>query len=374
MTGLRCIGLAVLMAASSARAFELCDDHGKLEDFRIRQVPWEKAFEEKRFDELDRHLNRLMTAQEAGTISDAEAKRAFAIFESSRPGREPLHLEWLRGHPRSPAALLAIAYHYMQRWSASGNEVDMRDSIRAFDFAAERSKSPTLAIAGKIRIASDSRGGAGLDPAILYRKAIEQYPGTLEVRIEFIRASNPKRGGTLNQLNAITADARRLPVPDQRYVEYLVYQEMAAAMEDAKDDMRAAEFYEKSIPLCPGLDKSLTQVAGVYKRLKRYDVLVPAMTAYIARNPRVGWGYTTRGLANRELGKHAEAFADYDHAVQLGDAAALGSLAWFFETGTAVPRDKRKALELYEVAASRDVDGAREKADKLRALLGAKSP
>jgi tetratricopeptide (TPR) repeat protein len=357
---------ALVAAAPPALGFELCDRPGVREEFALRLEAWKTAFAEKRFDDLDRYLNGFLAQMERRAVSDAEVRRAFAIFESPLPGSEPLHMEWLRQHPDSPAALLAIAYHYSQRWIAAGRDEDLRDALRAFDLAAARVKVPTLSVAGKIRIAYERSGAARLDMTPLYRAAIAKYPQTLEARIQYIRASSPRSGGSMARLEANIADAAGLTEPDRRYLTYLVMEEMGKAAEAAGDDAGAARLYRKVVPDCPGLDGALWALVAVDTRLKRFGELIPLLTKFIESHPRDARAYSSRGLAYREVGKMADAYSDYQRAVELGDGPALMGLGWFFETGTHVARDRRKARELYELAANRYVEGAQEKMDRLR--------
>lgn len=362
---------ALLVLAFPVHAFEPCDTPGMAQKSRLEQAPWESAFREKKFHEVDAHFNAYLDALDAGKISDAQAKAAFEVFESSQPGREPLHTEWLWARPESRAARLAIGYHLMRRWIDAGDERDLKAALRAFELAAEKTRKPTLSMAARIRMASARAGVSRIDPMAIYEEAVRAFPDTIEVRVQAIHASNPKRGGSLAQIDGILADARGLPASDRRYIEYIAYQEMAAAMQDARRDKDAADLYDKSSALCPGLDGSLARALVAYKRLNRADALLGRAAVYVQRRPRDGWGYAMRGWAERSLGLHAEAFADFDRAVQMGEGSALQELAWYFETGTEVPRDRRKALELYSIAADRGIDGGAENAKRLRLLLGA---
>ena len=364
------IAVAAAALACPVCAFELCDSPGRAEQIRLDQRAAQAAFDEKRFNDVDQHYNAYLDAYEAGRISDAEARIAFHDFESSKPGREPLHTEWLWARPESRAARLAIGYHYAQRWIDAGNPADLKDALRAFELAEQKAGKPTLAIAARLRLAGERGNAAGVDAPALYREAIRKFPDTLEVRVQAAHAIRLGHGADAEQLQSILVDAKRLPAAQQRYVEYFVDQEMAAAMEESKHDEKAAELYDRSAALCRGLDSSLVRSLKVYRRLKRADLLETRANEYIKRRPRDGWGYAMRAWAEREQGRHAEAFPDYDRAVLLGEPSALQDLAWYFETGTNVPRDRRKALELYTIAADRRIEGGAENARRLRHMLG----
>lgn len=381
------VALALFWVASTARAFVFCDDGEAREAFQLGLVSLENALEEKRYADLDAHFNALLDSHEARNTSDAQVKRAFAIFEKAEPGDEPLHFDWIRQRPRSRAAYLALGYHYVGRaFAARGAppperaskgqleamEQEARKSLIAFGEADKLMKKATLSIANRIRLAAASGGSRGTKAGALYRDAIKAFPDTLEVRIQYIRASHPKSGGSMKQLAAIIDDSKAMSPEDRRYVQYLVYQEMASALE-AKDDRAAAELYEKSVPLCPGLDQSLVRLGQLHARMKNHASVIAAMGAYIERHPRNGWAHTVRGEAYRETRNFARAFVDFQRAADFGYGPGFEGLAWFYETGTIVPKDIGQAVDLYMTAYARDVDGAKAKADSLRASLETKA-
>lgn len=59
------------------------------------------------------------------------------------------------------------------------------------------------------------------------------------------------------------------------------------------------------------------------------------------------------GLAAYDAGLYAEAAAIWSRLARSGDAAAMVSLAGLYDAGFGVPRDPRRALELYRRAAER---------------------
>jgi tetratricopeptide (TPR) repeat protein len=372
--------MALLLASTASSAFELCDDGSHAEELHYTLARLRDVFDEKRFDELDARFHVLMGTTRAGAIADAELARAFRIFEVARAGSEPRHLEWIRAFPKSQPAYLALGYHHVARGfnMVAGNgksrplpsqtermEEELRYALRAFDEADRLGPKSTLAAGQRIRIASLMKP-LSADAAQLYRAAISADPKSLEVRIQFIRASRPAKGASLRPLEAIIKDASSLPASDQRYVRYLVLQEMGSALEAAGEDRAAAAKYEKSFPLCPGLDVSIDRLAEAYKRMRKYDSLLTTMDEVIRRHPRNGWAFATRGLAHREQRRYAKALDDYRQAMDLGNALGYEGVAWFYERGLVVPRDESKAIELYGLAAVNGLEGAAKSAEALR--------
>jgi tetratricopeptide (TPR) repeat protein len=320
-------------------------------------------------------------------------QREFALFYNARPGNEPLHVEWLRRYPKSRAAHLALANHYEARGFAARGvdfagktsqeqfgamEQLLRQALSEFDAADALGPKTSLAAAHRISIARTSRV-FGLDASRLYRDVIKSYPNTLQARIEFIQASAPKWGGSIRQLLSIIDDAKPLGAADKRYVEYLVYEEIGNTYACTTDltpecgtGKQAAEFYEKSIPLCPGLTNALRLAVVQYTRMKDIPNVMRTSSLLLEREPRNGWARAQRARGYVISGKYKEAFDDYRAGADLGSAEAFDGLAWLYEWGRGVPQDLHKSIDLYMTAANLGMDGARERADKVRAGTGLK--
>jgi TPR repeat protein len=391
--------LAATLGATGARAFELCDAEGRADELYESLKPLEDVSDKNRLEELDSGLNAMLASYEAGTTSDALVHRVFQRFASGNVDLEPKLRDWIAKRPRSRAAHLALAYHYTGRgWAARGwksfkatsreqlaeAQRYYRLALKAYDDADALGKKPTLSIAQKIYMAGSVRT-LGLDPTRLYREAIRTYPDTLQVRIRYVLVSRPDWAGSLKQLESIVDDAKTLPAADRRYIEYLVYQEIGAvywcAEQDECDDKpptaRAGEnaklvvgYFEKSIPLCPGLDRSLERLLTYQTEMRDFNGVIGTATRLIQRKPRHVRAFSTRGMAYARTGKYKESFADYQRASLLGNNAALKELAGFYERGTGVPKDPAKAIDLYLIADLHDVEGARAEAERLSKASG----
>jgi Sel1 repeat. len=390
--------LAAALAATQARAFELCDTPGKLDEFNNGLQPLNNLLYAKKLEELDSKLNGMLAAHEAGRLSDAYVHRAFSRYNNTDPGWEPLLRDWVAKYPRSHAARLALGYHLTARgWGARGSgyasstsarqfaemERFFRQALKAYDEADALGKKPTLSIAQRIWMAP-AAPMLGLDARKLYRDAIKAWPDTLQVRIRYLETSAPKWGGSVRQLESIVDDAKAMSAADQRYLQYLAYFEMGNAYRclevasgcgggsehNPENVKRAIEYFEKSIPLCPGLDGSLRQLIRYQHDQRNYPAVIDAANRMLARHPADGNALSLRGAAYGNTGRFKDAFADYDRAAKLGDADAYKDLAWFYETGTVVPKDTRKAIDMYLVADQLKVPGARAEAQRLSKAAG----
>src|SRR4030095_8633592 len=113
------------------------------------------------------------------------------------PWSQPLMTEWARLHPRSPAAHLALANYYLavgfaargQEFASKTSEAQFRAMGEAFrsafqelDIADKYLKKPTLSISMRIWLGAAS-GSMRSSPTELYKKAIKDFPDTMQVRI-----------------------------------------------------------------------------------------------------------------------------------------------------------------------------------------------
>jgi tetratricopeptide (TPR) repeat protein len=375
----------LVLWTGGAGAFEFCDVPGKREEFQASLEPWKKRLREKRTDELEKQFGGLLKEHAAGKLNDQILQRWFEIFTCGDASCEPKIMEWLQKYPQSEAARLALAIYYMHqgqvaRGSAFADKTSpaqfaamaewFAKSVAALDSADRVSKKPTLSAAVRIELTRNGRT-FGPRPTEIYRKTTRDYPDSLQVRLEYVWASAPKWGGSLEQLASIVEDAKKaLSAADARYIEYHVLQEVGGALEQSKRDQEAIEVYRRSIALCPGLDNSLTRMIRVQERLKDFPAIVASTSQYIERYPRDGWGYTMRGWALQEQRKDKEALADYEKATQLGYGRAFLYLGWFHEAGRATPVDFRRAFDLYMIAAGHGIEDARERAEKIRKGTG----
>lgn len=373
------LAAAWIAASDSAAAFEFCASSAARNAFNEDLAQWPKALEKKRFADLERHYADLLSQHRFGRLDDARLHRAFEIFEEEDPGLEPRLLGWVAAHPKSQAAYLALGHHYLARALALGagkGDVpaaetsdaqlrELRPALRAFELADRFGSKPTLSNAARLRIALVAGPLLGLDAKSIYRKTIRAHPDALEVRVRmlFADAGSPER--TLAAIEAVHADARDMAEPDRRYIRYLALQRAASVLEPL-DPRGAAARYEEGIPLCPGLNLSLKRAVALYERLGDAAALARTATVLIGREPYNGWAHAMRGKARKQVGDLAGAFAAYSRSAELACPCAFEPLAWFYENGQSVPKDTRRAAELYATAAYHGVEGAREKADRLR--------
>jgi tetratricopeptide (TPR) repeat protein len=373
-----------LALAPAAHAYPFCDSAAKAIETGDGLDVWRKTMREKRFADLDRHFSGLLADFEAGKISDAELDFSFGMFASARAANEPLHDEWVNAFPKSRAAHLAQAYHFAARgWAARGSDFANKTSetqfavmssafaraAKAFDAAEALAKKPTLERAKRIDMLKAVGSRAERDA--IYRSTLKLHPGSLAVRYEYLEAVTPRWGGSLEQMRRVGEEARSLPADDRRFIENLVLYHTGSDYYIRDDYKQAAEYFERAMPMCPGMAGSADGAMYLYTtQMKDYPRAIVAAGRYIDRYPRAARGYMFRANAYEHSRMYKEAFGDYERGAQLGDPKGLESMARFYAMGQGVTPDFRKAIDLFMAAHEKGVAGAKEKADQVRAGTG----
>lgn len=381
--------LAAWLAAvvPAAHAYPYCDSPSRGLELYDEQQAMQRVFTGRKFAELDAHFAKVLQSHRDGKVSDAEAAAWFWMFSVSDAKREILHQEWIAAFPKSEAAHLALAYHYVQRgWDGRGSDFGSQTSrtqfeamarsferaLKALDAAEAVSPSPSIAWGKRLEVLKATEGSEAT--AALYAKGIRRFPRSVFIRTEYIEGASPHWGGTMENLRRIVEEATPLSAEDRRYLEARVEHQMGMAYEYiAKSNERALPHYERAMVACVGVSASADRAMGIYLRTNDYRGLVRAASRYLERHPVSGRALENRGYAYTQLADYPKGFADYTKASQLGRGYAFDGLAWYYEVGAGgAPKDPRKAIELYTIAHEKGEKGSKAKADRLRASLGAK--
>jgi tetratricopeptide (TPR) repeat protein len=123
----------------------------------------------------------------------------------------------------------------------------------------------------------------------------------------------------------------------------------AMLLADAGKFEEAVVALEKLRELDPADSLALLQLAMLYSSLKKSDKAIEIYTAVLTEDPEQWMALRGRGDALLNLGKQAEAVADYDKAIKLKpkDVGILNNLAWVLATSPDDKlRDGKRAVEL----------------------------
>lgn len=379
------IAMVLAIASLSSHAFVYCDNPAKWTELNKAQQARRKALVERRFAEIDRHFSAILAAFERGAVSDSEVDVEFGVFSAPRAQNEPLHDEWIAAFPKSRAARLANAYYWTDRGYASRGS-DLAGKTSAVQFAAmehafkkawaeldaaERlARAPLPEWAARLKILRATGSGARDLAAAIYHKALASQPRTMLVRIAYASVSAPQWGGSLETLAAVRDDAKSLPADDARFVQSRVDFEIARAFHFRNEVKPAAQAYERALHGCPAYGGPDEELIRIYQDAKDFPALLRITTWLLERYPNYARAYASRAWALDNMKKHQEAFRDYERSAQLGFGAAFEHMAHMTEWGRGTKQDYRKAIDLYMIAHSKGVKGAKEKADKIRAGIG----
>ena len=377
----RALAAIVAMTALRAVAFDYCDDVAAVREMQAAARDWRESLRKKRYDELEEVFGAMLQAVERGAASDAKLELALHAFEYGEEWRNARHRDWVESNPNSAAGHLARAHYHLARgMSARGEgEAPLSDEelsmvrtelqeARDEVVAADRSlKVRSLSDALRVRIAAAEAGPAAA--ASVAHAALAASPRSVALRMAEVDASRAEWGGRRQDLIAVSRDARGLSAADRRYLDYLAYMDLGHANLAKGDREAAARDFSRAEPLCPAFEYAASETAKIYLDQRKYAAAIAPATHVVQKVPKNGLGYAYRGRALHGLGRDAEAVKDFQRAVELGYMPAFAELAEFYETGTAVPRDLAKALELYTLAEARNVQGAGEGADRVRAAI-----
>lgn len=377
---LLCVGVGF-----NVHSQEYCQSAAKFDALQIETRKWDNALRDRRFVDMDAHFNGLAAAYERGDMDDDAVERWFRIFDKDSPALEPLHQEWINKYPASFAAELAAAkyFHtvgYAKRGTGSAGDTSesqfeaMKISFKAALSHLERAEKlttkPTLVIAERLALIKSV--GARSDVIALYKQGESVDPNNMRVKAAYIFASNPKWGGSFEALDDIVKSTRASKLNNgiKSFVEYLVIYEYAdiAWREKQYDD--AIKLYERASQLCPAFEEILTNLLKLYNSQKRFSEMRSAADRYIKRQPNSGWGYSQRAWANYHLSDLKQAKTDAENASTRGDGYGTYLLGWFYDIGNSVvPRDAKKALDLYISSLNRGYSRARSDVERLRSEL-----
>ena len=375
------------LAAPAAEGFFPCDDRDARIAFERADRERQELLRDKRYDALDKRYDAILRDVAEGRVADYMADREFYAFDLGI-GTGPLHVEWVRLHPQSSAAHLGYAYFLVftgYRGLDAGRDgkgprkvtADARESFRAavteIVLAERDPRTRTLANALRIRIAAaDPQAGAG-DPMALYRAGMKAAPKSITPRAWLLRAASPAVGGDPSIPGRVLEDAKGMDAASRRYLVYVADSERGKAAEAAGKLADAERALESSAAACPGLDDSLQALAKVQQRLGSHAGLLKTVGRLLDRDPHDGWALWLRATSLHAMGRDVEAAADLRRATELAYMPAVVALGDLYETGTGVPRDVRRALELYEIAESADEPGAAERIERLKSTKDARA-
>jgi TPR repeat protein len=132
---------------------------------------------------------------------------------------------------------------------------------------------------------------------------------------------------------------------------------------------RGIKLYDDADRICSAYSENADIVVSFYAKTGQHQAGMDYLGRYVVKNPKDGWGFVQRGAILYRLGRIEDSLADYKRAHELGNPRGTYGFGWFYEEGKAVPKDLRRALDLYEQAARQDLPDGRTGSERVRKLL-----
>jgi tetratricopeptide (TPR) repeat protein len=323
------------------------------------------------FQELDSEYSALQLKFEKGKISGENLRDAFRAFYPTDKDLAAKYDGWVKAFPKSYVARLARAIYYKkvgfeergenyisQTTDAQLHNMDtaMGKAIKDFGDSIAMTPKPYLSYFHMIDI-----GRAYVGPGNtrrLYEQAVNLDPRSLDVRLKFMSALQAKWGGSLEEMRQFLEECRHANLPPAQFhkLESMVYEDEGWERENNDGDHAGAETaYRKAIELdsancTPCL---LSGLVAVLIEEQKYDDAIPFLDRYLKVKPGDTWALSSRGLVYYNLGKPAEAAADWTLAASTGDAFSQGRLGVLYMTGMPgrFPSDPKRGIEWLRKAA-----------------------
>ena len=374
---LACFELIVLFCsvvyAQNAIAEDRCDL--LLSDSQLKEngSHIKELLKQKKYAALEDEFKTKQDMVERGEYSDELLRLDFDAAFDSDPEIEPLVSEWAREYPASYAALVARAFYYVSSGYAKRGHEFVNETSREQLAAMERqfglaaadlktaismTKKPTVAYAETIFLAraSSSHGSA----RSFFRRANRRFPKSLAIKVTAAYAFNPKWGGSFEELDQLVAAASEAKMkPNEIAVlKYRVEMEKANFFEViTKQKRRAAAHYRLAGNICEAY-WPWENVTRTSYDLEDWPSVIAAAGHLIQLDPTNGYAFQRRGWAYEKTDRMAEAVKDYEVAAEIGMPWAQNKLGWMLWQGIDVPKDVRRAEELFIKAAAQGNENA----------------
>jgi len=261
--------------------------------------------------DLDRRYAALLDLHYAGPKGKDRIFRAYDIFDES-PHAAAVAQEWVRQSPDSAYARTARAWQLVDAgWDARGAKFmreTPQDNVRRMqdffaralpdlDFALKQ--NPRL-LPACTRLISIGKSSSAQLEEIGSNLCLKADPASYRVMGALLAASQPKWGGSQDQMRALVAMARAHEASNPTLGEFRSFQAGYAVGEDTSDDQSAsnAQLLEQVSRMSSGHLQDTARVLGNLQRW--WDSFVYASQA-IRFNPKNADSYYYRGRALRKL-------------------------------------------------------------------------
>lgn len=220
-----------------------------------------QAIYDQKFSFLESSFSDCQRAYEEGRMTDAEMDYAHWLFANSDPRIDPLLTEWIGLYSKTPFSWLARARHRRSlaeherggAWAKDTEESNFRKMnyllvMAQQDYVQALDLNPRLSFAYTGMMYAAELSGAGFSDA-LFAKGLKNNPDSVVLWDAMLHASQPKWGGSLEEMDQIlSAASRSLKNPDNlRTLKADYYKYKGDHARQVEKDQTAADVFYKQM-------------------------------------------------------------------------------------------------------------------------------
>lgn len=347
----------------------------------------------QKYPELDRRLTLAQRAYARGAISDEQLREVFRGFYFTTLTLASNFDEWIAQFPRSYVAHLARGIYYKKigqerRGGQAASETSdeqfqaMKQAFAKASSDLEQSLSldpkPLLTYVHQLTI--DQLLGKSAEERAILEQSIALDKNNFIVRDAYMNALQTRWGGSFQQMQDFMEECRKAHLSasqlgslqaqiadeeawDHRYIEGDTDAAVRAYRREERLDPR------NSCRPCGPLE----QAADTLREDHRYQEAIKLYSKLLKYDPKDADALGNRAYSEEQLGLRKEAFEDFSRAAELGNPYAQDMLGRIYLVGTAVPHDRKKAIEWLTKAVAQGYEPSREllemaKTDQVRIL------
>lgn len=333
-----------------------------------------------KYSELDRRLTLAQKAYERGAINDEQLREVFRGFYFTTPALASNFDQWIVQFPRSYVAHLARGIYYkkigqeLRGGNAASETSDaqfqaMRKALARASADLEKSLSldpkPLLTYMHQLTI--DQLLGRSAEEHAILEQSIALDKDNYVVRYAYMGALQTRWGGNLEQMQDFMEECRKAHLSakelgslqaliaddeawNHRYIEGNAAAAVRAYRREARLNPRPS-----CVPCGP-----IEQAADTLREDHKYREAIRLYSQLLQSHPGAVDALSNRAYSEEQLGLRKEAFRDFSRAAELGSAYAQDMLARIYLVGTAVPHDRRKAIEWLTKAVAQGYEPSRK--------------
>ncbi len=288
--------------------------------------------QEERFDLLDKELRQVQQAYERGDTDERALVRAYYAFRNSDPELDEHLRHWRSAMPDSCAALTATgAYHHNLGWMSRGGRYvsetpsEQFERMHAhFDIAAPAlaqavALCPTMLPAYSDLISISKATGNREGVRRWHDRGLSAAPGSIHIRFEYLRALEPRWGGSMEAIRHYLKSLPKLSKKYPRlreldgYLDYLLAGRVESG--DGNTCRKNVAYYSTALkkgeqPLYR-LDR-----AKAYRCLGEWENAIEDYNRVLELYPELPGALAGRGMCYDRLGQKEHAMADLNRAVE----------------------------------------------------------